>query len=413
MHLFIKIAMGEKGENLTAFFEDYLSRESIFKDKKVLQSTYTPNTIPHREEEIEKVATILAPSLKQDKPSNIFLYGKTGTGKTLVVKYVTNKMVEIAEKTKKGLKIFYLNCKLKRVADTEYRLIAEIARLFGKEVPDTGLPTNEVYRIFLEALDKEKVLLLIVLDEIDQLVEKAGDAILYNLTRLNPELKNSEISIIGISNNLYFTEYLDARVRSSLCEEEILFPSYNAIQLQSILKDRAKLAFKKSLVEEGVIEKCAAYAAREHGDARRALELLRIAGELAERKGEPNITINTLDNAEEKIERDKVHDTVNGMPKQAQLTLASIFDLCNQSKDKPVFTGEVYDLYKDLCFKVNIRPLTQRRISDIIAELDMMGIIHTNVISQGRYGRTRQISLGVPPSIAPKIKKLLKEGLSI
>jgi len=400
-------------KELTGFFEDYLNRESLFKDKKVLQVNYTPKDIPHRKEEIQKVASILAPALKKEKPSNVFIYGKTGTGKTLVTNYITNNMLDIAKKNNTALKVFYLNCKMKRVADTEYRLIAEIARNFGKDVPETGLPTNEVYKIFINELDKEPILLVLVLDEIDQLVEKIGDSILYNLTRINPELKNSEISIVGISNNLYFTEYLDARVKSSLCEEEILFPPYNAMQLQSILKERSKLAFAEKSVEDGVIEKCAAYAAREHGDARRALELLRIAGELTERQTEEKITISILDEAEQKIEKDKIHETVKVLPKQSQLTLMAIFDLSSESKNKPISTGEVYDFYQNYCNKVKIRPLTQRRISDIIAELDMMGIIHTTVISQGRYGRTRQISLGIPPSIAPKIKLLLKEGLNL
>lgn len=400
-------------EKLTTFFEDYLNRKSIFKDKKVLQSNYTPVDIPHRKDEIQKVATILAPALKKDKPSNIFIYGKTGTGKTLVSHYITNNMLNIAKKNNTDLKVFYLNCKMKRVADTEYRLIAEIARQFGMTVPETGLPTNEVYKIFLTALDKQPILLVLVLDEIDQLVEKIGDSILYNLTRINPELKHSEVAIVGISNNLYFTEYLDARVKSSLCEEEILFPPYNAMQLQSILKERSKLAFNDDTIEDGVIEKCAAYAAREHGDARRALELLRIAGELTERKTVEKITISTLDEAEHKIEKDKIQETVQVLPKQSQLALMAIFDLSNDSKNKPISTGEVYDFYQNYCNKVKIRPLTQRRISDIIAELDMMGIIHTTVISQGRYGRTRQISLGIPPSIAPKIQLLLKEGLNL
>ena len=172
------------------------------------------------------------------------------------------------------------------VANTEYRLIAELARFFGEEVASTGLPTDEVYKIFLKALDKEKVLFIIILDEIDQLLHKAGNEILYSLTRINPQLENSEIGLIGISNDLMFTDNLDPRVKSSLSEEEILFPPYNAIQLQAILKVRAAKAFRKEAIAEGVLEKCAAYAAREHGDARRALELLRVSGELTERKNE-------------------------------------------------------------------------------------------------------------------------------
>ena len=87
-------------KKLESFFENYLSKEPLFKDKKVLQGAYNPNSIPHRDEEINKMAGILAPSLRMDKPSNIFLYGKTGTGKTLVTSHVTENLLSIAEKNK-------------------------------------------------------------------------------------------------------------------------------------------------------------------------------------------------------------------------------------------------------------------------------------------------------------------------
>ncbi|MEA3378988.1 MAG: ORC1-type DNA replication protein [Nanoarchaeota archaeon] len=400
-------------KEVSSYFENYLKQEPLFIKKKVLQSNYNPENIIHRSNEIKKLASILAPSLRFEKPSNIFLYGKTGTGKTLISKHVANYLHKIANKNNVPLKIFYLNCKLKRIADTEYRLIAEMTRQFDQIVPATGLPTDEVYRLFLKALDKEKIMLIIILDEIDQLLNKAGDEILYNLTRISSELSNSEVSIIGISNDLMFTNYLDPRVRSSLSEEEILFPPYNAIQLKSILKERAKEAFREGAIAEGVLEKCAAYAAREHGDARRALELLRVAGEITERKNERKVMISSLDEAEEKIERDRIYDIVSTQPKQQQITLYSIFKLCSVDQKKPVVTGDVYALYKDFCFKLKIRPLTQRRISDIIAELDMLGIINAKVISHGRYGRTRQICIGISPSTAPKISKLLGEVLDL
>jgi archaeal cell division control protein 6 len=400
-------------EGLNNYFEEFLKKEPFFKDKKVLQSNYSPEIILHRENEVNKVAGILAPALRGEKPSNMFLYGKTGTGKTLTAKHVTASMTEIAEKNSLPLKIYYLNCKLKRVADTEYRLVAELARFLGEKIPATGLPTDEVYKVFLNTLESKHILMVLILDEIDQLVSKAGDQILYNLTRINAELKNSQISVIGISNDLMFTNYLDPRVVSSLSEEELIFPPYNAIQIQSILKERAKLAFKEGAVGSGVIEKCAGYAAREHGDARRALELLRVAAELAERKNLTQINLSCLDEAEEKIERDRVNDIVTTQPKQSQVALLAIFDIAQAAGNKPVFTGDIYDLYKQTCQQVKIRPLTQRRISDIIAELDMLGIINAKVISKGRYGRTRQIGLGIPQSQVPKLQNSLKETLGL
>ncbi|MFH1637742.1 MAG: ORC1-type DNA replication protein [Candidatus Woesearchaeota archaeon] len=405
--------MSEK--RLESFFENYLSKEPLFRDKKILQNQHIPENIPHREGEINKLAGILAPTLRLDKPSNIFIYGKTGTGKTLVAKYVTENLMKIAEKNKLAIKVFYLNCKLKRVSDTEYRMVAELTRsCFGEEVPATGLPTDEVYKLFLNALNRKKILLIIILDEIDQLVQKSGNEILYNLTRLNAELENSEISILGISNNITFTDNLDPRVRSSLSEEEILFPPYNALQLQSILEERASKSFREDALESGVLAKCAAYAAREHGDARRALELLRVAGEITERRNESKVSIANLDQAEEKIERDRMDDLVIKLPKQSQLTLYSIFSLKDKrGKESSVFTGDVYDIYKEYCNKSKVRPLTQRRISDIIAELDMQGLINAKVISHGRYGRTRQICINIPSSNTPNVKKILGEALGI
>ncbi len=400
----------EKKE-LKNYFTDYLNKDSIFKNKKALQSNYTPKTVPYRDEQIGTLASVLAPALRMEKPSNIFIYGKTGTGKTLCVKHVTENLSKIAEEKQIPINIFYLNCKMKRVADTEYRLVAQLCREFRVEVPATGLPTDEIYKIFVNEIDKQKKLLLVILDEIDQLVLKTGDEILYNMTRLNSELKNSEVSIIGISNDLVFTDNLDPRVKSSLSEEELVFPPYDAIQLQKILKQRAKLAFKENVVGDGVIEKCAAYAAREHGDARRALELLRVAGELVERSGCDKISEEYIDQAEEKTERDRILDIVNTQPKQFKLTMYSIFNYA--SNGNPIFTGDIYDFYKEICIETGVKPLTQRRVSDIIAELDMLGIINAKVISKGRYGRTRQICLAIPQSTIPKVMGILRDGLNL
>lgn len=398
-------------KKLTKFFADYLKKEPLFVNKKFLQSTYTPDNITHRDEQIEQIAGILAPSLRMEKPSNIFIYGKTGTGKTVVTRYVSDQLMNTAKEKNIPLKIVYLNCKMKRVADTEYRIIAQLTNILGGKVPATGLPTDQVYKMFVDEIEKEKQLIIIILDEIDQLIQKVGDGILYNLTRINSELKDVEISLIGISNDLVFIDHIDPRVKSSLSEEELIFPPYNALQLQDILKKRVKLAFKKDTVKEGVIEKCAAYAARDHGDARRALELLRVAGELAERKGNTKVAISHLDNAEEKIERDRVLDIVITQPKQFQLSLLSILSLIEGKQS--LFTGDVYDLYKENCKNCSLKPLTQRRVSDIVAELDMLGIINARVISKGRYGRTREISLAIPHSTIPKIKDILVESLGL
>ena len=399
----------EKDESLGSFFEDFLDKESLFLNKNVLMMRYLPNNIPHREKQIKQLSLILAPSLRLEKPSNTFLYGKTGTGKTLCATYVVNKLGETAQNRNIPFKAISLNCKLKKAADTEYRVIAHLARELGADVPMTGLPTSEVYKLFLKKLDTKQIV-LIVLDEIDQLIKKAGDGILYTLTRMNSDLKNAQVAVIGISNDVRFMDNIDPRVKSSLGEEEMVFTPYNALELKDILEKRAKAAFRGDTIESGVLAKCAAFAAREHGDARRALDLLRVSGELAEREGKKSISSKHIDLADTKIERNKVVEVLQGQPKQSQIVMFAIF-LLSEEKEGYLETGEVFDKYKELCKETHNNVLTQRRVSDLITELDLLGMITAKTISKGRYGRTKEISLAVQPDIYLQLKEIVHASI--
>lgn len=389
---------------------------NIFNNKSVLQVRYTPKSIPHREDQIKAIASILASSLRGERPSNLFIYGKTGTGKTLSVQYVQEELLKKSKELKIEVRFEYLNCKLKKVSDTEYRILAALIDKLGGSIPATGLPTDQVWSRFIDLVDKKKQLIIFIFDEIDQAVKKMSDTFLYSFTRLNQDLRNAQISLIGISNDVTFLENIDPRVRSSLGEEEFVFPPYNAIQLQDILNDRCKNAFKEGTVVDGVIAKCAAYAAREHGDARRALDLLRIAGELSERDRKKTISEDYIDLANHKIERDKILDIVESEPKQFQLVLFSLMQLVKEGKkegNNSFFTGDVYNYYQILCEKTKADSLTQRRISDILAEMDMLGIINAKVISKGRHGRTRELKLSIPSNLFEKVEKILLDALCL
>ena len=404
--------MSKVASKVDKIFTSFMDNQ-LFKDKSVLQTNYTPETIPHRDEQIEQIAAIMAPILRGERTSNLFVYGKTGTGKTLSVQFVKNELLKRNNHEDRELVIEYINCKLKKVSDTEYRILAELIKKLGGSVPATGLPTDQVYNKFIEIIDNKKKLVVLIFDEIDHAVNKISDSFLYNLTRLNTELKNGQISIVGISNNLTFLDDLDPRVRSSLSEEEIVFPPYNAIQLRDILSERSKDAFKENVLVEGVIAKCAAFAAREHGDARRALDLLRIAGEIAERSNSKTITLRDIDSANEKIEKDKILDIVRTEPKQFQYVLLSIMKLVERHKLNEIFTGDVYNTYQDLCEQSKNDVLTQRRVSDVLSEFDMMGLINSSVISKGRQGRTRKIRLAIPETLRGKVREILFDSLSI
>ncbi len=380
-----------ENKSLDGLFQKLLENESLFKNKEVLRPSYTPDFLLHRDEQINNLALILVSALRGDTPSNILIYGKTGTGKTAVTRHIGIELEKKSEEMDVSCIVLYMNCE---VIDTQYRLLANLARQFGEEIPMTGWPTDQVFARFKKTIEEKKQVVIIILDEIDKLVKK-GDDVLYNLSRINTDLKNSKVSMIGVSNDLKFTEFLDPRVKSSLGEEEVIFPPYDAEQISDILRQRAKKAYKVDVLDDMVIPLCAAFAAQEHGDARRALDLLRVAGELAERENKPKVEEKHVKNAQEKIEIDRIVEVVRTLPTQSKLVLYTVILLRN-SGYRNVTTGEVYNIYRQLCSQIDMDVLTQRRVTDLMSELDMLGIVNAVVVSKGRYGRTKEISLSVP-----------------
>jgi cell division control protein 6 len=389
-------------------FGKLLRTNGLFVNREVMRHSFMPDILPHRDREIDEIASIMVPALRGETPSNIFIYGKTGTGKTAVTKFVGSELEKKGKEVGKHVNFVYINCE---VVDTQYRLLQNITNHFIDEwderIPFTGWPTDEVYGKLLQKIDKIGGVTIIILDEVDKL---KGDEALYNLSRINIQLEYAKVSIVGISNDLKFTEFLDPRVKSSLSEENIIFPPYDAAQLQDILLQRVEMGLRPESVDDEVIPLCAALAAQEHGDARRALDLLRMSAEIAERQGVNKITKSFVRLAQNKIEIDRVIEVIKTLPTQSKLILIAILlrDRHDAKKGSisPITTGEVYEIYKDLCKRTRTDSLTQRRVADLISELDMLGIITARVISKGRYGRTREIKLSTD---ADEIMRLLKD----
>jgi len=388
-----------------SIFQPYIGSRPIFKmDRDILRPSFVPDRLPHREEQVDQLAQILATALRGDRPSNVLIFGKTGTGKTAVVKYIENELKKLDGG--RAVQYVYMNCE---IVDTPYGVLQSIGNKFienfHQRIPFTGLSTDRVYSLLLEKLDEEKRVVIVALDEIDKLVQKNGDDILYQLLKINDDLSKARVSLIGISNELTFTEYLDPRVRSRLADEKMVFPPYNADELYDILTERSRLAFENGTAADGVLQLIAALAAQEHGDARRALDLLRVSAELAERQGEEHITEEHVQRAKNKIELDTVIEAVKSLPTQSKLILLGIL-LNEEIGNTKLTTGEVYTTYRDLSRKTGVTPLTQRRVTDLISELDMLGLVHARVRSFGRGGRTKEIQASVP---LLDVKKVLEK----
>ncbi|TRO51825.1 AAA family ATPase [Candidatus Bathyarchaeota archaeon] len=369
-------------------FENFVKGAKLFKDREVLRHDYLPDRLPHRESQIRLLGRVVAPVLKEARCSNIFIYGKTGTGKTAVAKYVLSHLEAKAKEYGASVRFCYVNC---RMTGTEYRVYASLSQSIGLSVPFTGLSVGEVFDRFRTGLDNSKTLFIVVLDEVDALIKNRGDSLLYELTRINETLHKSRVAIIGISNDLRLKEFLDPRVFSSLSEEEMIFRPYDASELRNILFERSRLSFQEGALSEAALNVCSALAAAEHGDARRALDLLRVAGEVAERQGSKTITEEHVKEAEKNIEHNRVVEALKNLTLHSKLVLLSVYHLNKSS----VTTGEIYDVYNKICDELGAGLLTQRRLGTLVNELDVMGLLNAKVVSMGRYGRTKKIRMEI------------------
>ncbi|MGZ4849034.1 MAG: Cdc6/Cdc18 family protein [Halobacteriota archaeon] len=375
--------------------------DKIFTKRVVLSTKYTPDHLIGRDKEIRQIASLFAPALNGDEPDNAFIYGKTGVGKTATTKYVLLELDQEVKEVESPVKSVFVNC---NQINTTTKILKRICNVIAPEVevPGTGLATSEYYRRLWDVLNEFKGITIIVLDEVDKLED---DNLLYNLPRAreNLDITDGFVSILGISNDLTYKERLDARTLSSFGDKEFVFSPYDAIQLREILEERATAGFKEDVLSDDVIPLCAALAAQEHGDARKALMLLRYAGEVAVERGSDHVVENDVREAQNRLESDKIVETVKTLPYHQKLVLYII----TSSGAKEIGTNEIYTHYKTMCDAEGQKPLSKVRVSAFISELDMLGLISAKQQYKGRYGRIRLVASNISKE---KVQGLLHES---
>ncbi|MBL6882968.1 MAG: orc1/cdc6 family replication initiation protein [Candidatus Thalassarchaeum sp.] len=380
-------------------FEKILGQKSLFIDRKAFDHAFEPSNLPHREPEVEALVRNLVDALNGHIPSNMLLYGVPGSGKTVVTRFVLSQLLEKGKQMGHPVQTYEINC---RNVDTKYRVVQNLASQLKQRgdypIPFTGWPTDRVLETLIERMDRAGGVHILVLDEIDNLVARAGSDLLYSLTNLNTILKNARCCIIGISNDLNFTQELDPRVSSRLSQEDVVFHPYGAQEIQDILQERVRMGLKNDSLEGGVIPLCSALAAQEHGDARRALDLLRISVQKAEQRSQTKVDPKHVRLAQSQLEHDQVTPVLKTLPLHQKLVLFCII-INEENGLRNICTGEIFRTYSQACMKISIEPLTPRRISSLLNELDTLGLIMARNVSKGRGGRSKQVNSAIPKTI--------------
>lgn len=374
----------------------------IIKDKRVLRDSYIPDTLPGREEQIFQFSRMLSDLLMDQPPNDMAFVGKPGTGKTAVVKHVINKYRE--EYPNLRARFAYINCSQ---ATTAYRVLYQLNRSLGVLVPPSGYPFDVLWDKFIDIYTASHSRLIVVLDEVDLLIKRDGGRLLYSLTRLNYDLpEDLSINLVVISNTMDFLERLDPRERSSFEPNRLQFPPYNQPQLYQILRQRADLGLKVGTWDDEALQYIASRVAQESGDARRAIDILRMAAELAENERAEKLTkehaMKAVDNANE----EEVSITVRTLPLHHRLILASIADVLERSTVRPG-TGMIYNAYERRAQLYNLKPLTMRRVSSILRELESQGLVEIEMQYGGARGNTKVVRRMALP--LKKMRELLTQ----
>jgi cell division control protein 6 len=374
--------------------DDLFTREDpIFATKELLEISHLPGEgrIVGRDDEISNLAAAVNPAIFGQSPSNVLIYGKTGTGKSLCAKYVSRRLVDTAGEESVTATFAYVDCAQDTTETQAVQTIAEGVNhpeTTDIRIPDKGLSTSTYYKRLWRILDDLYDVVLIILDEIDKL---SDDDILMQLSRAGEagKVTDCKLGVIGISNKIQYKDRMDERVKSSLCEREFVFPPYDANQLRAIMEARSD-AFRDGVLDSSTIPRAAALAAREHGDARKAIDILRYAGEIAQSTGSTTVKETFVTQARERAETDRFRELIRGSTPHSRYVLQALAMLSRSGRRDDGFrTSRVYEVYGNICGQQGSDTLSLRRVRDLLKEHAFLDIIeqskHSGGSAEGSY----------------------------
>jgi len=386
----------------------YLDDEQLIRSEQlaVLEEIFNASV---RDAEIQELSSHFAGVLRGDHPCHLAIWGKTGTGKTLTMSFFLNLLAEMAKAQNVAVRHEHLDLSTPRPC---FRALNDLACMLGASRRyKKGISLEELMLRIEAALADYRGYLILFIDEVDN-VRRDRDAFLTFLVRRLPQRIQAKLILVFVSNKLNWPDHLDPRVKSFLKMNELIFKPYDALDLQHILRIRVEKALRPGAIEAGVVEKIAAMASQDHGDARQAVALLAKSAYLAEKAGS-KLTLALVNDAALELDQDRYLTLLRSAPVQLQAAMAAVIEAVNRAKGEPVGTGDAYEAYKSFCERTAVRVMTGRAFGDLLDELDMYSLLRSRVLSRGRYGRTREITLDLSDELLAKIYEAVRMNFEI
>jgi cell division control protein 6 len=386
----------------------------LFANKAFLDNLILPSQIIGREKRAKELVRFLLGYKHGLVVPFISVYGRSGSGKSTVVKFVCENLDD------EEISYAFVNLrKARTVFGCANLILTELGQPSLKSAQGINSAIEYISNVIEQRLSKNNKneknnndnnntakLFVLVLDEFDVLLyDKRGKPsdFIYKLLVMEEKLKEKGylMCIVAISNNVMSDYEIDDRVRSRIGTSEVFFEPYSQQAVLAILKDRAAKAFSQP-VDYEILQYCADQSSKEHGDARRAIDLLRVAAEIAGKKGEKISKIH-IDGAIARLQKDRVSTTLSSASYHLKLVAAALARISYLTQEAWHSTSTVYNQYRLILKEGTTKPLTYRRIAELLTELENMGLVISHTSSKGRHGYGTQYKLVVPPEAIGKV----------
>jgi cell division control protein 6 len=368
--------------------DDIFETGDIFANRELLRVGHVPKLerVVGRDEEVTAIGQALGPATAGGPPETTILYGKTGTGKSLVTRCVAREANTKARQNDTSFLHAYIDCsdyQTDAKASREMALELATALNADRDIPRTGIAASDYRDITWSMLEEFDVdAFVVLLDEIDKLDD---DELLRSLSRARESGKaETHIGAICISNKIAFRDRLNERLDSSLQDNELVFDPYDASQLKQILENRTD-AFTDGVLEPDVVPKVAALAAKEHGDARKAIDTLYEAGRLAEKQGTETVSVEHVDDAVQQAEVNRFKKLLRGTTPHVKYILYALAALTTDNPEQEAFrTHQIFELYTNLAQRDGLDPLSEDRVYRLLKEQSFLGVTESNHTGDGK-----------------------------